>query len=54
MMLLHHTSLGLSTQGGHVAHTGKINMNNILAGKPEGNRLFRRRRHRWENDINMI
>jgi hypothetical protein len=39
---------------GHVACTGTTrNAYNILVGKPEGKRLLRRLRHRWEDNIKM-
>jgi hypothetical protein len=39
---------------GHVAHTGEMgNYYNILVGKSEEKRLFRRIRRRLENNIKM-
>jgi hypothetical protein len=39
---------------GHVAHVGDMrNANNILVGKSEGKRPFRRCRHIWEDNIRM-
>jgi hypothetical protein len=36
----------------HVAHMGEMrNPNRILVGKPEGKRLFRRLRHRYEDNM---
>jgi hypothetical protein len=38
----------------HVAHLGEMrNACKIVVGKPEGKRLLRRPRHRWEDSINM-
>jgi len=39
---------------GHVAYMGEMqNAYSILVGEPEGNRPFRRHRHRWEDNIIM-
>jgi hypothetical protein len=39
---------------GHVACIAEIrNAYNILIGKPEGKRLFRRHRCRWEDNVRM-
>jgi hypothetical protein len=38
----------------HVAHTGQDrNVYRVMVGKPEGKRLIRRPRRRWENGIRM-
>jgi hypothetical protein len=37
----------------HVAHGEKKNPYRILVGKPEGKRLLRRPRRRWEDNIRM-
>ena len=38
----------------HVARTrGERNSQRVLGGRPEGNRLHRRARRRWEGNINM-
>jgi len=39
---------------GHVAHLREMrNAYNILVVKPEGERPFRRPRHRWDDNIKM-
>jgi hypothetical protein len=39
---------------GHVAHMGEERkLYKVLVGKPEGKRLLRRPRHRWEDGIRM-
>jgi hypothetical protein len=39
---------------GHVALAGEMrSAYNILVGNPEGKRSLRRRRHRWEDNINI-
>jgi len=38
----------------HVAQVGEMrNACRVLVGKPEGKRLLRRTRHRWEDNIRM-
>jgi len=36
---------------GHVAHMEEMDVYKILDVKPEGKRLCRRHRHRWEDNI---
>jgi hypothetical protein len=37
---------------GHVAHEGR-GVYRVLEGRPEGKRLLRRLRRRWENNIKI-
>jgi hypothetical protein len=38
----------------HVVHMGEVrNVYKILVGKPEGEKLLGRFRHRWESNIKM-
>jgi hypothetical protein len=38
---------------GYIAYAGEIrNVCEILVGQPEGKRLYRRPKHRWEDNIN--